>query len=46
MAGRAGWEPGLFGLQKVVLESALPGTEIFKKFLIAVVFKNSVGVLL
>lgn len=31
MAGRAAWEPELFGLEKVVLESALPGTEIFKK---------------
>lgn len=32
-------------LERVVLESALPGTEILKKILIAVVFKNSVWVL-
>lgn len=45
--GRGGGELGLsLRLERVVLESALPGTEILKKFLIAVVFKNSVWVLL
>lgn len=34
------------GLERVVLESALPGAKLFFLFPIAVVFKNSVWVLL